>query len=106
MPLLAGDRFGSDHLSIPPLNPGAPGSDAGRQEPNRLSGDTRVAISNRPARFGPTTPTRARRPFDASVDHTEAAQIDATDADAKREERRDRRLASLIEFYAVGKQLV
>jgi hypothetical protein len=24
------------------------------------------------ARFGPTTPTRARRPFDASVDPTEA----------------------------------
>ena len=25
-----------------------------------------------PARFGPTTPTRARRLYDASVDHTEA----------------------------------
>jgi hypothetical protein len=24
------------------------------------------------ARVGPTTPTRARRPFDASVDHTDA----------------------------------
>jgi hypothetical protein len=27
---------------------------------------------SRVARVGPTTPTRARRPFDASVDHTEA----------------------------------
>jgi hypothetical protein len=34
----------------------------------RSSGGT----DNRVARFGPTTPTRARRPFDASVDPTEA----------------------------------
>src|SRR5262245_54452504 len=29
-------------------------------------------IDSRVARFGPTTPTRARRPFDASVDPTDA----------------------------------
>jgi hypothetical protein len=29
----------------------------------------------RVARFGPTTPTRANRPFDASVDPTEARNV-------------------------------
>jgi hypothetical protein len=31
-----------------------------------------IGSDSRVARFGPTTPTRARRPLDASVDPTEA----------------------------------
>src|SRR5262249_19545908 len=42
----------------------------GQPSPGATPVVRRVALEL--ARFGPTTPTRARRPFDASVDHTDA----------------------------------
>jgi len=43
---------------------------------------------SRVARVGPTTPTRARRPFDASVDPTEARNAPGSNNDQPALERR------------------
>jgi hypothetical protein len=40
--------------------------------PRLLLRSRRLRFGSRFARFGPTTPTRARRLADASVDHTDA----------------------------------